>query len=120
MGLICVNRPHRAAERTLADSLPPTQIATRDSLASATNLVDLQPDLPDHRRPGFGLAADQIPEILGRAADQVEALRIHLRDDVGLLQYRVDLCIELRNHLLRRTRRNHDAVPGEGLETGIT
>ncbi len=67
-------------------------------------LVDLEAELPDHRGPGLRLALDQVAEVLGRAADQVETGRVHLRDHVRLLQDRVHLGIEPRDDRLRRAR----------------
>ena len=92
----------------------------REGLAvDRSDPVDLEAELADHGGPGGDLPLDQVAEILGRATDQVESGSVHLFDDVGLLEDRVDLGIEPGDDRLRRCGRHHDAVPRQRLESRV-
>src|SRR4051812_8310296 len=65
--------------------------------------VDFDAELFDHGCPFLRFPLDQIAEVLGRAADEVEAEPVHSLHDVRHLEDRVDLGIESGNDRLRRT-----------------
>ena len=74
-GLAAAAAHRRRYEAGVSDS---GRSAARGLLRTRLPQSTLRPSFRIDRGPGLGLALDQVAEILGRAADQVEAGRVHL------------------------------------------
>src|ERR1044071_9839274 len=88
----CRGSPTATARKTPSD----------DAHAGRRALIDPCAGLPDYRRPFVRLALDERGEVLGGAADQLEALRVERRLDARVLEDRVDLGIEPGDDGFRR------------------
>src|SRR2546428_13106481 len=73
--------------------------------------VDSKVYSPRERTPLVHLGAHELPELLGRIADELRALHQHELAKVGILEDSRNLLAEPRDDLLRRPCRREQPVP---------
>src|SRR5262245_12020876 len=71
-----------------------------------------------HRRPALHLAVEVAGEVLGAAADEIDALRRQRLGDLVRLERLVAGARELVDDLLRSACGRHETEPQAGLEAG--